>query len=249
MFVFLCTFARKIQETCPMREITLDIIRARHSVRRYLDKPIEAEKIAEIQQLIDECNQESGLHIQLVINEPLAFSTGVFKYGRFSGVKNYLALVAPKKGEWKERVGYYGQKIVLLMQTMGLNTCWVALTYRNVKDAYELRDGEELKLVVSCGYGENAGTAHPQKKSLSDLSKDARSQQGELPQWFQCGMEAAMLAPTALNQQKYLITLHDNNMVSAKARFDLFGNAGYDLGIVKCNFEIGAGKENFKWKS
>lgn len=228
----------------------LEAIRARHAVRKYQTKPIEAEKLAEIQELIDECNRESGLHIQLVTNEPLAFSTGVFKYGQFSGVSNYLVLAGPKKGEdVKEKIGYYGQKVVLLMQALGLNTCWVALTFKNVKDAYQLRPGETLHLVVACGYGETDGVQHPQKRTVEDLSKDARTTQGQpLPDWFLCGMEGALLAPTAMNQQKFVITLHDHNEVSAKAKFDLFGNAAYDLGIVKCNFEIAAGKENFRWR-
>jgi len=226
----------------------LEAIRERHAVRKYQDRPIEAEKIEQIQQLIDKCNRESGLHIQLVTNEPLAFSTGFFKYGQFSGVKNYLVLVAPKKGDWKEKVGYYGQKIVLLMQTLGLNTCWVALTFKDIKDAYVLHDGEELKLVVACGYGETDGVQHPQKKTMDDLCKDGRTQPGQpLPDWFVLGMKAAMLAPTSLNQQKFLLTLLDGNKVSAKAKFALLGNADYDLGIVKCNFELAAGKENFEW--
>lgn len=227
----------------------LEAIRERHAVRKYQDRPIEAEKVEQIEQLISECNRESGLHIQLVTNEPLAFSTGVFKYGQFSGVKNYLVLAGPKKGhDVKEKIGYYGQKVVLLMQTLGLNTCWVALTFKNIKDAYELRDDEELKLVVACGYGETNGVQHPQKKTVQELCRDERAQEGQpLPDWFGRGMEAALLAPTAMNQQKFLFTLLDGNKVRAKAKFDLFGNAAYDLGIVKCNFEIGAGKENFEW--
>lgn len=226
-----------------------DAIRERHAVRRYQDRPIEADKAGRIKNLIDDCNRDSGLHIQLVTNEPLAFSTGVFKYGQFSGVRNYLALVAPKKGDYKEAVSYYGQKLVLLMQTLGLNTCWVALTFKNIKDAYKLREGEELKLVVACGYGEGNGTPHPQKKTMEELCRDERTQKGlPLPDWFLRGMEAAMLAPTALNQQKFLITLLDNNKVHAKAKFDIFGNAAYDLGIVKCNFEIAAGRDNFDWQ-
>lgn len=65
------------------------------------------------------------------------------------------------------------------------------------------------------------------------------------PKWFKAGVEAALLAPTAMNQQKFTLTCHDST-VSAKA-----GNGFYtkiDLGIVKYHFEIGAGKENFDWK-
>ena len=65
------------------------------------------------------------------------------------------------------------------------------------------------------------------------------------PEWFQKGVEAALLAPTAMNQQKFLFRL-DKNMVSVKAGFGLYTKI--DMGIVKYHFEIGAGKENFQWE-
>lgn len=58
-------------------------------------------------------------------------------------------------------------------------------------------------------------------------------------------MEAALLAPTAVNQQKFHFTLRDG-CVSAKAGL-IGGCLKIDLGIVKCHFELGAGKENFRW--
>jgi len=62
-------------------------------------------------------------------------------------------------------------------------------------------------------------------------------------------MEAALMAPTAMNQQKFKFTLQEGNKVKAEATFSLTGKSYlyYDLGIVKCHFEIGAGKENFIW--
>ena len=57
-----------------------EAIQVRHSVRQYKDTAIEAEKIAQLQALIDECNREAGVHIQLVTNEPNAFSGGLAKY-------------------------------------------------------------------------------------------------------------------------------------------------------------------------
>ena len=62
-------------------------------------------------------------------------------------------------------------------------------------------------------------------------------------------MEAALLAPTAVNQQKFKFILLDGNKVKAETTFSLTGKSYlyYDLGIVKCHFEIGAGKENFEW--
>lgn len=51
----------------------LQAMRERHSVRSYLDKSIESEKADALQMLIDECNEDGNLHIQLVLNEPKAF--------------------------------------------------------------------------------------------------------------------------------------------------------------------------------
>lgn len=225
----------------------LQAIKERHSVRKYVDHPIETEKVAAIRQFIDECNRESGLHLQLVTEEPLAFSTGLFSYGKFTGVKNYIALVAPKQGDYREAIGYQGEKIVLFMQTLGLNTCWVGLTFKNIKDAYTLNPGEELKFVIACGYGEDGGVQHPQKKPITHYYSDKRGSSDPLPDWFLRGMEAVLLAPTAVNQQKFLFSLLPDGRVEAKAKFDFIGYSHYDLGIVKYHFEVAAGKENFTW--
>ena len=220
-----------------------EAIKNRHSVRQYLDKPIEAEKIAQLQEFICECNRDGGLHIQLVTNEPKAFASGMAKYGKFSGISNYIAMVC-KKGD-DVNLGYYGEKVVLLAQTLGLNTCWVGLTFKKQPDQYEVRGGEKLVCVVSIGYGANQGVQHPQKKTLNDVAEGK-----PYPDWFVRGVEAALLAPTAVNQQLFRFILRDGNKVEAKKAFSLTGGMGYasvDLGIAKCHFEIGAGKENFAW--
>lgn len=225
-----------------------EAIRARHSVRQYLDKPIEAEKIEQLQEFINECNREGGFHIQLVTEEPKAFAGGMAKYGKFRGVRNYIAMIG-KKGD-DVNLGYYGEKVVLLAQRLGLNTCWVALTFRKQPDQYEVRPDEKLVCVVSLGYGENQGVQHPQKKTIADVAEDKRATGGfALPDWFTKGIEAALLAPTAINQQKFTFALLDGNIVEARTRFTMLnGYAPIDLGIAKCHFEIGAGIENFEWK-
>lgn len=220
-----------------------EAIKVRHSVRQYLDKSIEAEKINQLQTLIDENNHEAGLHMQLVTNESKAFASGMAKYGKFSGISNYIAMVC-KKGD-DTMLGFYGEKVVLLAQTLGLNTCWVGLTFKKQPDQYEVRDGEHLVCLVPVGYGANQGVQHPQKKSIDDVAEGK-----PYPDWFVRGVEAALLAPTAVNQQLFRFILHDGNKVEAKKAFSLTGGMGYaaiDLGIAKCHFEIGAGKENFEW--
>ena len=224
-----------------------EAIVARHSVRQYMEKPIEAEKIEELKALIEECNREGGTHLQLVTEEPNAFSGGMAKYGKFSGISNYIAVVG-KKGD-DTLLGYYGEKVVIRAQMLGLNTCWVGLSFSKQPDSYQVLDGEKLFCVISLGYGANQGVQHPQKRTVADVTDDRRtSDHGKpFPAWFGRGVEAALLAPTAVNQQKFVFVLHDGNRVKAKAKFSLIGYAQLDLGIAKYHFEVGAGKENFEW--
>ena len=220
-----------------------EAIRLRHSVRRYTGQSIEPENVAVLQEAIGKYNAESGLNIQLVLEEPKAFSSFLVTYGAFSGVKNYFVMAAPKGKEWEEKVGYYGEKIVLLSQALGLNTCWVGLTYKKIPDAYHLREGDIIHCEISLGYGANQGVQHPLRPMEKFYEAD-----GEVPGWFKAGLEAALLAPTAVNQQRFKFILRDGNRVEAQALRSMVGYAIIDLGIVKCHFELGAGSENFAWK-
>lgn len=220
----------------------LEAIKARHSVRKYLDKPIERAKLDTLRAAVDEVNAASGLNVQLVHNEPKAFASGLWKYGQFSGVQNYFVMAGPKGKEAEERIGWYGEKLVLLAQTLGLNTCWVGLTYKKIPGTFTLRDGDFVHCVISLGYGTMPGVQHPQKPQEKFYESE-----GVPPEWFMAGLEAALLAPTAVNQQKFKFILHPGNVVEARTLFSMAGYTVVDLGIVKYHFEVGAGKENFTW--
>lgn len=111
----------------------LEAINNRHSVRQYIHKPLPQDIIFALQEKIDECNQKGKLHIQLVINEKKAFDSLMAHYGKFNGVENYIALIGKKSQDLEEKCGYYGEQLILLAQQLGLNTCWVAMTYKKSK--------------------------------------------------------------------------------------------------------------------
>lgn len=218
----------------------MQAMKERHSVRQYTDRPIDSQTIDALQTEIDFCNKQADLHIQLVTDEPKAFDCLLAHYGKFSGVQNYIALIGKKSAKLDELCGYYGEHLVLKAQQLGLNTCWVAMSYKKIPDAFEVKKGEKLTVVIALGYGQNQGAAHKSKsaKAVSNLTDDS-------PEWFRSGVEAALLAPTAMNQQKFTLTRTDNK-VSAVAGLGFY--AKLDLGIVKYHFELGAGKDNFDWK-
>ena len=164
-----------------------EAITARHSVRKYIDKEIPADIVTVLQDKIAEYNKVGNLNIQLVLNETRAF-TGMLSYGSFSGVRNYFVMVGKKGADLDERVGYYGEQLVLLAQTLGLNTCWVGLSYRKVPEAYNVGKDEKLACMIALGYGETQGVSHKiktieQVSNASDLT----------PAWFKRGSRNSRL--------------------------------------------------------
>ncbi|MBR3224629.1 MAG: nitroreductase [Atopobiaceae bacterium] len=222
-----------------------EAMKQRRSVRTYTDRPIEGEVLSSLKAEIDACNMEGGLHIQLVLDEPEAFGTGIFKYGQFKGVRNYLCFVGPNNDSLDEKIGYYGERIILRAQQLGLSSCWVALTFNKRRTRYELAPGEKLALVASIGYG--TAPSKPRKsKSIADVSNAPAN----APDWFMQGVAAALLAPTAVNQQKFRFEYMppaDDGKPRVRATTKRGTQTHVDLGIAKYHFELAAGKENFDW--
>ncbi|MCR5034527.1 MAG: nitroreductase, partial [Clostridia bacterium] len=127
-----------------------------------------------------------------------------------------------------------GQRIVLEAQMMGLNTCWVAGTYSKGKCKASIAPNEKLVCIISIGCGQTQGKPHKSKP----LSKLCSVAEADMPDWFREGMDAALKAPTAINQQKFYVTLEDGEPVITAKRAAL---AKIDLGIVKYNFEAASG--------
>ena len=217
----------------------LEALKQRHSVRAYLDKEIESEKQQLLKTRVAAVNAESGLNIQVFFNDPDCFDTNRADYGIFKNCKNYFVMIA-KKGR-DEDIGYFGQSLVLYAQSLGLNTCWAKMSYKKGSVQGEIKDGEKRYIVVALGYGETQGNERKTKPAnkLSNISDNS-------PEWFKNGVEAAMLAPTAVNQQAFYLK-QEGNTVKAKTTIGLGALTKMDLGIVKYNFEVAADKENFKW--
>ena len=226
----------------------LEAIGARHSVRKYKDAPIPLDILSRLRETVDEVNREAGLHVQLVTDEPRAFS-GVLAYGSFSGVRNYFVMAGPKSEDLDEKIGYYGERLVLLAQTLGLNTCWAGVSYSKIPGTYELEKDEKIGCYIALGYGQTQGSGHKVKDVL-----DISNASDITPKWFNKGVDAALLAPTAVNQQKFYLEYLGYKdysklpKVAARPLFSMIGYSRMDLGIVKYHFEIGAGKENFEWE-
>ncbi len=213
----------------------LEIMKSRHSVRSYMDTPIPKKAIDQLMQSVNIYNSKANLHIQLVTNNKKAFTGIMAHFGKFRGVNNYFAMVGKKDELLDEKIGYYGEKLVLQAQKLGLNTCWVAVTYKKRKCQITIDKNEKLVCLIALGYGNTQGVPH-KSRDMNQLY----TVEGEMPTWFLEGMQAAMLAPTAMNQQRYLFSLVDGQ-VELKALKGSYSKI--DLGIVKYHFELGSGKK------
>ena len=219
----------------------MDIIRARHSVRSYRDEPVDGGTMAALLMVVDECVRQSGLDIQIVPDNPEVFQL-VARVGFVRGATTHIAFVTDGRAQ-DEAVGYWGQRLVLKAQALGLNTCWVAFIARKKSHAH-VPAGKTLRIGIAAGYGQTQGS--PRKtKSIAELST---VECAETPAWFALAMEAAQLAPTAMNNQHFHITLRaDGRTVSAQATKRGSWDA-VDLGIVKRNFEEAANEAGADWR-
>ena len=225
-----------------------EAIKLRHSIRKYHEKALQEDALRILEDEIGKCNLEGGLHIQLVQDEPMAFRSWLC-YGTFFGVTSYLVMAGKKSPALDERIGYYGERLVLLAQTLGIDSCWAGLSYQKVKGAFTLEKDERLCCLIALGYGNQEGRKHGIKTPSQVSNQDEDS-----PLWFKEGIQAALLAPTAVNQQRFFFELTKKTdpsgkpVVKAKPGFSLFGYTHMDLGIAKLHFELGAGSEHFSWE-
>ena len=213
-------------------------IKERHSVRLYTDQKLEGDVLKSLEDEIARVNEESGLSIRLVLNEPKAFNGLLMKtVVKFKNAVNYLAISGPDSDNLNIDAGYYGERLVLFAQTLGLGTCW-ALMAGKKESSKDIPSGHRTVILISIGYPEDPGRPHKNKpvSEIADL-KDA-------PQWFVKGVEYAMLAPTGMNKQGFKFERTDNRVKMIHGSSTL---AEIDAGIVKFHFEYGAGKENFNW--
>ena len=120
----------------------LQAMHARHSVRAFTGQAIPPSSVQALQEELARSNAESGLDLRLITDEPQAFSCFLAHYGKFSNVRNYIAVIGDKTPLAEERAGYYGERAVLLAQRLGLNTCWVALSFAQGKTKKSLCIGK-----------------------------------------------------------------------------------------------------------
>lgn len=213
-----------------------EAIVSRHSVRNYKPQKVDEETVTKLREKIEDLNRESGLHLQYIEDAGKTYNKLLNRTAGLDSAPSVIACVGREDiRDLDEKVGYYGEKLVLFAQNLGLNTCWAGIFSRK-KIPVVIDQGEKLVISIAIGYGENQGQNH-KSKPIDQISQSI----GERPEWFDKGIEMALLAPTAMNQQKFVIKLNEDESVEFTDKGGFFSKV--DLGIVKCHFEIGSGRK------
>lgn len=217
-------------------------IEERMSKRSFEKEPLSKEIQEKIRTMIAERNQKSGLTMEFVEDGSVAFRSFKVTYGMFKNVRSMILMKAKKQDEHgKEKIGYYGEDIILDLTDMGLGTCWVAGTYD--KTVFNIEDDEELYAVIVVGKALQPSLKQKimrsgfsgKKKSVEELLEAI----SPAPEWVLKGMEAVRLAPSAVNKQKYRFHYDGENLTADVP--DDYPTDLIDLGIAKRHFEVEAG--------
>lgn len=221
----------------------VEAINKRCSRRTYIDKPIEKSKIRDIEEIIFKLNKEGNLSFEFIINNGKAFENVKKSYGLFKNVKNYIVVKGKKQEFLMEKMGYYGEQLVLEATILGLGTCWVGGTFDRQSCPCKVEEDEILYGLIAIGYVEEnlslkekviSKISHRNTKSIEEMYESDEN----VPQWFINGMKAVQKAPSAINKQPVKFNYKKEN-VTAKVLGNSDGEV-VDLGIAKLHFEIGS---------
>lgn len=222
----------------------LDAIDKRRSRRTYLETAIEQEKIKVLTTFIDQYNAEAKLSMRIIEDGSEAFKGFRKSYGLFKGVKTLIALIGKKSDPYlKEKLGYYGESIVLEATKLDLGTCWVGGTFSNSDNVIEVQEDEALLCVITVGHIKKESLKEKMVHRLATRKiktiDDLYTADCPVSEWFLNGLEAALKAPSANNSKPVKFEYKEGEIkayVLSTNKFDLM-----DLGIAKLHFEIATG--------
>ncbi len=219
------------------------------------DRAIEAEKLSALHELCEQFRPFKYARACLVTRSGDAVFTGLpGGYGKVKGAPAFVAFIGNMQGPTvQEEVGYTGEGIVLEAAAQGLDTCWVGgfFSRARVSALLEIGEHERVLAVSPVGYARRSGSLeervmaglgrHHRRLALAKLI--TRSDQPDLPEWIRISLEAARLAPSAVNRQPWNFEVRESEVtIGVRPGVpDFTISKRLDCGIAMLQFEVGAG--------
>ncbi|MBQ8092379.1 MAG: nitroreductase family protein [Clostridia bacterium] len=217
-----------------------DAIHKRHSVRQYTGAPTD-EQLTRLGVLCKKLSWQ-GINIRMFRGPGLK---SVIK-----GTNVYAVIVA-KNGTAPELEGYMGEAFVLEATAMGLGTCWLGAGFNPdiVNKNVSLQNDEQVHCVIAIGQV-TPSNANPKRRTLEQVCKKNAEELSKLGVWQQAAVEAARLAPSAINLQPWTIEVDASSLSVLERRVLINKYAGIDRGICMLHAAVGAASKcrNAVWK-
>ena len=210
---------------------------ARRISRRTYGDPLNEEEILEINELIEEVNRQSGLTLCLDIHAEQAFSSKKYTKGFIHHATSVILMKGPSDlADLREKIGYYGECLVLDLVDRNYGTCWVAGTMD--RSVFSEDDNETLVCVLIVGNVREQDVSEKTIRKMIRMSvkKPEEMIMGdhEIPEWIMNGMKAVAKAPSAVNRQKPFFRFI-KGVLTAEVPDDYVMDL-VDLGIAKRHF-------------
>jgi len=171
-----------------------ELIRNRRSVRRYLDKPVEREKVLaclEAARLAPSAENVQPWRF-LVVDDPevkqrfaaAAFS-GIYSFSRFAAKAPVLIVILARPdllanhiGKHIQDISFYlidvgiaGEHLALQAEELGLGTCWIGwFNTRRTRKFFHIPRPFKIVSMMALGYHEARPTSEKKRKTLAEIA-------------------------------------------------------------------------------
>jgi len=171
-----------------------DTIRKRKSVRKYDAAPLDAATLNNVQ---TQLKKLIPLYPDIRYSIEIANSTkGIFNVQ----APHYLIFSSEEKDGAYENVGFVGQQMDLFFSGSGIGSCWLGAAKPENKEA------SALPFVVCMAFGKPTVPLH------RELSEFKRKPLSEISEGSDERLEAARLAPSAMNAQNWYFIAEDGKI-------------------------------------
>jgi nitroreductase len=224
--------------------------------RRHFDPnlPIAPEALAALDKVCNQFTPFPHAQSRLVTESAESVFKGIIgSLGKVKGASAFIAFIGNMDDPFvHEEVGYTGEGIVLEATALGLNTCWVGGFFRPeiAASLVKVSNKERVLAVTPVGYARESesweeklmtgfGRSH-NRLPLSRLVKGLPRE--KWPDWVNVSLEAARLAPSAVNRQPWSFDVQDDGVtVFIRTKRREFGvSKRLDCGIAMLHLEVAA---------
>jgi nitroreductase len=232
-----------------------DAISKRRSIRQYAPKPVESADLEAMRRVCAEFRPFESARAVVVADAPEGMYWGIpGGYGKIKGATSLVVFVGNmERPDVQQAVGYTGEGIILEATALGLATCWVGGLFWPKKAAAVADAAPNERVLAVSPFGHARVGSSLEEKAMSRFGRNWQRRplgdlvtglaENERPAWMKAALEAARLAPSAMNRQPWRFRVDKTSItVSAESALNptKLVSKRLDCGIAMLHIEIGA---------